>query len=55
MGIHFYLTNISVFEREINQLKQLVTDLECEESDIAKQLQWLESRGKKRSEKLMYG
>jgi len=38
----------SVSESEINQLKQLVIDLECEENDIAKQLQSLESRGKKR-------
>ncbi|WJX75445.1 Ulp1 peptidase [Trifolium repens] len=32
----------------INQLKQLVIDLECEENDIKKQLQLLESNGKKR-------
>jgi sentrin-specific protease 7 len=38
----------SVFGREINQLKQLILDLECEKTDIKKQLQWLESRGKKR-------
>jgi len=40
--------NRSVAESEINQLKQLVIDLECEENDITKQLQSLESRGKKR-------
>ena len=40
--------NVSVFEREIDQIKQLVRDLECEENDIAKQLQSLEFRGKKR-------
>lgn len=40
--------NISVYESEINQLKQLVIDLECDKNDIAKQLQSLESRGKKR-------
>ncbi|KEH21833.1 LRR and NB-ARC domain disease resistance protein [Medicago truncatula] len=40
--------NISVYESEINQLKQLVIDLERDENDIAKQLQSLESRGKKR-------
>jgi len=33
---------------EIDQIKQLVIDLECEENDIAKQLQSLESWGKKR-------
>ncbi|XP_045794662.1 probable disease resistance protein At4g27220 isoform X4 [Trifolium pratense] len=37
----------SIFESEISQLKQLVLDLECEENVITKQLQWLESRGKK--------
>lgn len=40
--------NRSVSESEINQIKHLVLDLKCEEKDIAKQLQWLESRGKKR-------
>jgi sentrin-specific protease 7 len=36
----------------INQLKQLVIDLECEENDIKKQLQLLESNGKKRKPKV---
>jgi len=40
--------NRSVSESEIDQIKQLVLDLECEENDIAKQQQPLESRGKKR-------
>jgi len=40
--------NRSVSESEIDQIKQLVLDLECEENDIAKQQQSLESRGKKR-------
>ncbi|WJX80952.1 Ulp1 peptidase [Trifolium repens] len=46
-GVNDSDCNTSVFENEINQLKQLVLDLECEENDINKQLQWLESRGKK--------
>jgi len=46
--VHGSGSNRSVSESEINQLNQLVIDLECEEKDIAKQLQWLESRGKKR-------
>ena len=41
-----------VSESQINQLKQLVSDLECEENDIAKQLQSLESRGKKRKRRV---
>jgi len=44
--------NRSVAESEINQLKQLVIDLECEENVIAKQLQSLESRGKKRKRRV---
>ncbi|KEH21826.1 LRR and NB-ARC domain disease resistance protein [Medicago truncatula] len=47
-GVHGSGGNRSFSESEINQLKQLVIDLKCEEKDIAKQLQWLESRGKKR-------
>ncbi|KAL5082800.1 hypothetical protein RYX36_011221 [Vicia faba] len=38
----------SIFESKINNLKGMVIDLECEENDIAKQTQWLESRGRKR-------
>jgi len=41
-----------VSESQINQLKQLVSDLECEENDIAKQLQSLESYGKKRKRRV---
>ncbi|KEH21828.1 LRR and NB-ARC domain disease resistance protein [Medicago truncatula] len=47
-GVNSSGCNISVYESEINQLKQLVIDLECDKNDIAKQLQSLESRGKKR-------
>ncbi|XP_045794661.1 probable disease resistance protein At4g27220 isoform X3 [Trifolium pratense] len=46
-GVNGSSCNINVFESEINRLKQLVIDLECEERDIGKQLQWLESHGKK--------
>jgi sentrin-specific protease 7 len=46
-GVNDSGCNRSVFESEINQLKQLILDLECEENDITKQIQWLESRGKK--------
>ncbi|WJX80955.1 Ulp1 peptidase [Trifolium repens] len=35
-----------------NQLRQSVLDLQCEENDIAKQLECLESRGKKRKPKV---
>jgi sentrin-specific protease 7 len=44
--------NRNIFESEVNQLKQLVIDLECEENDIIKQLQLLESRGKKHKPKV---
>lgn len=47
-GVNSSGGNRSVSESEIDQIKQLVIDLECEENDIAKQLQSLESRGKKR-------
>ncbi|XP_057436257.1 uncharacterized protein LOC130728725 isoform X2 [Lotus japonicus] len=36
------------FEEEINQLSQIISDLQRDEDDIKGQLQWLESRGKKR-------
>ena len=42
----------SVFGNEVNHLKQLVFDLECEENDIIKQLQRLESHGKKRKQEV---
>ncbi|WJX80947.1 Ulp1 peptidase [Trifolium repens] len=52
LGVNGSSCNRNVFESETNQLKQLVIDLECEENDIRKQLQWLESRGKKRKLKV---
>ncbi|WJX80945.1 Ulp1 peptidase [Trifolium repens] len=51
-GVNGSSFNRNVFESESNQLKQLVIDLECEERDIRKQLQWLVSRGKKRKPKV---
>jgi len=47
--------NRIVFGNEVNHLKQLAFDLECEENDITKQLQRLESHGKSASKKLIYG
>ncbi|KAG5093040.1 hypothetical protein JHK82_051818 [Glycine max] len=38
----------SVLESEISNLNQLVSDLTCEEGEVTEQLQWLESRGRKR-------
>ncbi|XP_045794649.1 probable disease resistance protein At1g61300 isoform X3 [Trifolium pratense] len=46
-GVNGSGCNTSVCESEI-PLKQLVLDLDFEENDIANQLQYLESRGKKR-------
>ena len=44
--------NRSVFGNEVNHLKQLIFDLECEENDITKELQRLESHGKKRKQEV---
>ena len=44
--------NRSVFKSDIDHLKQLFLDLECEENDVVEQLQLLESRGIKRKPKV---
>ncbi|CAL5191322.1 unnamed protein product [Lathyrus oleraceus] len=47
-GEKWSIRDRSIFESKISNLKGMVIDLENEENDIAKQTQWLKSRGKKR-------
>ncbi|XP_024627161.1 probable disease resistance protein At1g61300 isoform X2 [Medicago truncatula] len=51
-GVNMGNCNQSVFKSDIDHLKQLVLNLECEEHDVTEQLQLLESRGIKRKPKV---